>query len=452
MHLARLRRRDLFAYGALGLPLTFAGMPLYLYVPDYYAVQYGVSVTLIGMILLALRLFDAVQDPLLGLWSANRMQASGARWRILLLGGGGTALGLIALFNPPFALWGAIPPALWLAGALLLATTAFSLTSIAYQSLGAAWITPVHERTRVVAWREGLALAGLLIAAVLPGVLQPTIGAVAAFQIYVLVFLPLMILGLWLCRRWADTSPFSTLLLVPQTGRSLRPVGRLGLYGVMFLSQLASAFPAVLFLFFVRDRLQAEHLTGGFLGGYFLSAAIGMPLWPWLGQRIGKRAAWQAGIAIAIMVFFWAALLGPGDVAAFAVICVLSGLALGADLTLPGGLLADRLHGCADDAPATSNAAVTFGWATFLGKAALAVASGVALPALGTIFAYAPGADNTVSALAALAIGYAALPCLLKFFAFIALFFIDLPKESSHAPYPDPEYAYSPDPDGMRGN
>ncbi len=449
---SRLRRRDLAAYGALGLPLTFAGMPLYLYVPDYYAVQYGVPVALIGVILLALRLVDAAQDPLIGLWIADRIGASAARRRVLRIGAAGMALGLVALFNPPFQLWRSLDPALWLAAALLLATTAFSFTSIAYQALGAAWSASVHDRTRVVAWREGLALAGLLLAAVLPGALQPQIGAVAAFQIYVLVFLPLLALGIWLCGRWADTSRFEAAVLAATPQRSLRPAGRWGLYGVLFLSQLASAFPAVLFLFFVRDRLQAESLTGAFLGLYFLSAAIGMPLWPWLGRRIGKRAAWQAGIAVAVAVFLWAALLGPGDLWPFAVICVLSGLALGADLALPGSLLADRLHTVQSDTPEGGNAAITFGWATFLGKAALAVASGVALPALGTIFLYAPGGENSPLALTALGVGYAALPCVLKALALVALFFIDLPTEIPHASHPDPKPSDRPDPDSLRGD
>jgi hypothetical protein len=61
---------------------------------------------------------------------------------MLFTGAGGTALGLAALFNP---LTAAVAPVVWLAGALLLATTAFSFTSIAYQALGAAWARAVLD-------------------------------------------------------------------------------------------------------------------------------------------------------------------------------------------------------------------------------------------------------------------------------------------------------------------
>ena len=58
----------------------------------------------------------------------------------------------------------------------------------------------------------------------------------------------------------------------------------------------------------------------------------------WL--ALGLARAWLLGMALAIVTFAWAALLGAGDVAAYTGICIASGAALSADLTLPGALLA----------------------------------------------------------------------------------------------------------------
>ena len=44
---------------------------------------------------------------------------------------------------------------------------------------------------------------------------------------------------------------------------------------------------------------------------------------------------------MSILAFAGASLIGPGDLAGFAVICVASGLALGADLALPAAMAAD---------------------------------------------------------------------------------------------------------------
>ena len=61
---ATLRSRELWQYSALAMPVAFAGFPLYVLAPDYYATTHGVSLSLLGLLLLGLRLFDAIQYPL----------------------------------------------------------------------------------------------------------------------------------------------------------------------------------------------------------------------------------------------------------------------------------------------------------------------------------------------------------------------------------------------------
>jgi Na+/melibiose symporter-like transporter len=126
-------------------------------------------------------------------------------------------------------------------------------------------------------------------------------------------------------------------------------------------------------------------------------------------DRLGLARAWLAGMLLAIVSFVWATLLGPGDVLAYTAVCVASGVALGADLALPGALLtgviqraghAGRLEG------------VYFGWWNFATKLNLALAAGIALPLLAS-FGYSPGARDS-GALQALAVAYGVLPCLLK--------------------------------------
>jgi len=56
-------RWQLFAYGILGLPLTMAALPIYVHVPKFYADTLGVPIAIIGVILLAVRVLDALQDP-----------------------------------------------------------------------------------------------------------------------------------------------------------------------------------------------------------------------------------------------------------------------------------------------------------------------------------------------------------------------------------------------------
>ena len=46
------------SYGALGLPLAFVALPLYVVLPNHYASRFGVP--------LATRLLDAFADPWIG--------------------------------------------------------------------------------------------------------------------------------------------------------------------------------------------------------------------------------------------------------------------------------------------------------------------------------------------------------------------------------------------------
>ena len=163
-------------YGLMGLPLAFVALPLYVLLPNHYARSFGVSLATLGAVLVAVRLFDTLIDPLLGRWadnlhqhsrSADRAPATVLRWAalaaLLLCGGFGL------LFFPPVALQANTTQVLlWLGGTLLLTTVAFSVLTILHQAWGARLGGDALYRSRVVAWREGLGLAGVIVASISP--------------------------------------------------------------------------------------------------------------------------------------------------------------------------------------------------------------------------------------------------------------------------------------------
>ncbi len=173
------------------------------------------------------------------------------------------------------------------------------------------------------------------------------------------------------------------------------------------LSALAAALPATLVLFFVRDHVQASPgQEAGLLALYFVSAALGVPLWTRLLPRLGLARGWGLGMLLAVLSFASAAWLPQGAWLGFALICVGSGVALAADMVAPPALLALWL---ARSQPHASNHAAYFGWWGLVNKLALALAAGIGLPLLG-VLGYQPGASDT----RALAWVYGALPCVIK--------------------------------------
>ena len=403
---------DGLRYGLLGLPLAFCALPLYVLMPNLYAREWGVPLAALGAVLLGARLLDALTDPLLGRM-CDQLFAKSARavLRMGALAAALLALGFSALFVPlPRA-----PSALlsWAGGCLALTYAAYSALSVAHQSWGAMLGGDALYRSRVVAWREGLGLVGVLLAAVTPALLG------------VSAMLALLLVGL-LGGCWAwSRAPQPVVNPAGARGGELRTPEALAqpwrnaefrrLLVVFLLNGIASAIPATLVLFFVQDRLQgSQGLQAAALAVYFLSGALSLPLWLRLVPRWGLARSWHVGMLLAIAAFISASLLSAGDGLWFLAICALSGAALGSDLVLPCALLAGVIAQAGD-----RGHAAYFGWWNFASKLNLALAAGLALPLLGWL-GYAPG-ERSAAGLALLSACYCLLPCVLKALAALAL-------------------------------
>lgn len=107
---------------------------------------------------------------------------------------------------------------------------------------------------------------------------------------------------------------------------------------------LASSIPTVLVVFYVRDLLHSEAYLGLFLLLYFASGIAGIPLWGRLSRIHGKHHAWMLSMLLAVVGFIGAYFLSEGEVIAYAIICIVSGFAFGADLILPPSILADYVN------------------------------------------------------------------------------------------------------------
>lgn len=396
------------AYGVLAAPLAFVSLPLYVNLPHHYASVAGAPLAALGGVLLATRALDALIDPALGRLADHLFRRGQAQaWWAALLGCLLLALGFAALWHPPKDSEAAMLA--WLAGTLLLTTLAYSAVGILHQAWGTRWGGAPAWRARVTAWREGATLIGVLLASALP--LWLGFDATSA----------LLVLGLalGLCSLWRQVPVTPTPVPLAHALAQRSPWANAGfrwLMLVFMLNGVASAIPATLLPFFVADRLQAPQWQPLFLLGYFGAAALGLPLWVRAVARWGLAPSWRAGMGLSVLAFAGTPWLGAGDGALFALICVASGLALGADLALPAALLTGVIH----QAGAGGHSEGRYlGWWTCATKLNLALAAGLALPLLSWA-GYRSGSTDA-AALQALAWLYAGLPCLLKLGAALAL-------------------------------
>ncbi len=80
--------RQLAAYALPALPIAALAFPFYVMVPEFYARDLGVPIATVGLVLLFVRVLDAVTDPLAG--RAGRLDEASLR-PATELGAGGSA-------------------------------------------------------------------------------------------------------------------------------------------------------------------------------------------------------------------------------------------------------------------------------------------------------------------------------------------------------------------------
>jgi GPH family glycoside/pentoside/hexuronide:cation symporter len=128
-----------------------------------FAIALKMDPFLVAIAMAVPKVIGAFTDPLIGTWSDNIRTRWGRRRPFILVGGvAGVAL-LPLIWMPPFTSQTGM--FLWLGGLLVLYAAAYSAFAVPYGALGYQLTTDYDERTRVLAWRGYIQIAGTLGAA-----------------------------------------------------------------------------------------------------------------------------------------------------------------------------------------------------------------------------------------------------------------------------------------------
>jgi Na+/melibiose symporter-like transporter len=290
---------QLLAYGGPSLPIALMAIPLFVYLPPFYGDEMGLSLGLVGGVLLVSRLFDVVTDPLVG-WASDRLPlAWGRRRPWIVVGVPLLLIGLWRLFMPPAA----GVDALYLLAWSLIAAFGWTLITLPYNAWGAELSPHYHQRARIYGFAQGFTIVGTVFGVLIPGLLQSYGGGRAAaleatFWVLLLI-LPVMVL--WLLWQVPDRVRQPRRVGWAQGWRLLAenaPFRRL--LGAYLLNGLANGLPASLFLLFARDVLGAdEAASGGLLIAYFGAGLLALPFWIVAARHYGKHRVWCAAMLVA---------------------------------------------------------------------------------------------------------------------------------------------------------
>ena len=170
------RNKAAFGLGAFGKDIVY--MLVSTYILNYYNVELGMSSVFIGAVLMAARVFDAINDPLMGILVA-RTKTRWGRFRPWIFSG--TALNAVvtyALFAVPEM--GDSAARVWLTVFYLLWGVTYTLMDIPFWSMIPAITMPGRDREELSSLARACAGVGDAVPAVLTTLVVPVLSGGAA--------------------------------------------------------------------------------------------------------------------------------------------------------------------------------------------------------------------------------------------------------------------------------
>ena len=409
-------------YGIVALPLALIGLTFYVYLPKFYSDVIGVNLATISGILIVSRIWDAVIDPFVGNLS-DRTRSSWGRRRPWILCGLVPLAGCFFLLLDPALCPSWMSLGTWFAVGSMLFFIFWTFINVPYEALGAELSFNFHERTKLLGVRDGLTALGTLLAAVFPLVLSKSTALDERQKFFVtgIVYgLLLIAAGCWCVRRikerqWEEAQR-------PKDGlvASVKGVFRNRPFRILLSAYVIGAFgaelPATLLLFYVPYVLKSTH-SEEYLGLYLLVGLVFLPMWIKLSGKFGKKQAWLGGMFINTAAFAGVFFLGAGDEKLYAILVVMSAIGYGATLAIPSSMQADVVD--YDEMLTGERKEGQFiGFWLVAKKLVRALGAGLGLAAL-DMAGYVPNGEQPESALFALRLFYAGVPCLCNFLSII---------------------------------
>lgn len=417
----RLPAWRLAVFAALAIPLAGAGLPLAVYLPPYYAQELGLGLGAVGLIFMLSRVWDAATDPLVGVLSDRTRSRFGRRKPWIAAGAPLFALSTAAIFAP--GLFGVERPgAVWLSVWLAVFYVGWTMIQIPVSAWAGQLAAQYHERSRVQTYFQVATAGGLLLVLVLPAVLDQ-LGAraglpadpglkVAAMGGFILAtFVPTLIAALALVKEPPAPPPSSVRSTLR---RDLALAARDPLLRKVLTSDFAVTLGQLirssLFVFFVSAYMGRPDLAAGLFLLQFVFGVFAGPIWLRIGYRLGKHRAAIAGELVQVAINLALLFIVPSALPLLVGLTIAQGLAQGSGNLMLRSMVADiadkqRLESGED------RTGLLFSIFSLTGKAATAVAVGVALPLVG-LLGFKPGAANSAEALLALKLVFALGPAL----------------------------------------
>ena len=341
------------AYGSGDSGFSLTTTALALFYLDFLVNVVGLDPRLAGLSLSAGRIYDALNDIVVGTLSDRTRTRWGRRRPYLLFGTVPFAAAFVLMWLVPGAK-SQVTLTLYYTAMYMLFDTLFTLVSVPYVALTPELAPTYDARTSLHSYRMAFSIVFGLVGAVAPLALVDALAGPAATLATrrVAYLLMAVVLGavsfppLFLVFSAIRERPEYQALPTPSIRESFRIASSNRAFliaaGVYLLTWIPMDLIQYVLVFFIRDRLG---LGPGERDMIFLTlfgvATAALPFWVWAAGRWDKKRAYQAGIAFLAAVLVVLSFSAPRNPTLVFALAALAGVGVSAAHAIPLAILPD---------------------------------------------------------------------------------------------------------------
>lgn len=335
----------LLAYAAPMLAINFSLVLFMSYVNKYAIDVLLVPATAMGLIFGLGRLWDAVTDPMAGLWSDRTQHRWGRRRPWILASSFPIALFGLMVWAPPESL-GTTALVVWMTVAVFGFNTAMTIFLTPHQALAAELTVDHHAISRIFAFRQAAGYIGMI------GCLVFAIGYLmtapdrreSAMQIAIYSGLAIIVLN-----------TLSVIFVREPAGNRRRGGGdSVGaardvwknsyarrLLVMVFIEHTGSGASMVVAPFLMQYVIGMPGHIGDIFMFYVGSSLLSLPIWLRISRAIGKKNTWMIGLVVGMTGYLSLFFVGEGDLRWMQMVVTLTGACSACGTVIGSSILAN---------------------------------------------------------------------------------------------------------------
>ncbi|MCB0118703.1 MAG: MFS transporter [Anaerolineales bacterium] len=352
-------------YGSGDWGISSIGMMRSIFYAIYLTDVVGIEPRLASLGALIGIIWDAVNDPIIGVLSDRVKSKLGRRRPFLLYFAIPFGISFVMLWSAPN--WDSqIGLLTYVTLSFMISDTLVTLVGVPYLALTPDLTQDYDERTSLTSFRTVFQLLSAMVVVVAaPMIVDAVIqnggtqqqGFMAAGAVFGAIgALPLLLIGIFVREKYSSEDqeeiPFRETIRIAWQNVPFRYAVGIYMFNWSAVDMVAITFPFFLLYWVAQGDLLAKitifgvdlALESAFFGTMMLSCVLFVPLWMWLSERFNKIQAYIGGMTAWILVELLIFTIQPGETNYLLLIASLAGIGVSAAYILPDSILPDVIE------------------------------------------------------------------------------------------------------------